>query len=97
MKSAWSEENDKIEYSSGVPHQPIKSYRASLLSGLSQPPDRPTIMSSLPPRASADNLIVRFFESYNPLIPARFVIHRPSFLKQVIQLVYPLLNVFDTS
>jgi hypothetical protein len=69
MKDAWSEENDKIEYTSG-PAPSGRPYRPTLLSGLAQPPDRATILDSLPSREAADKLVARFFDSYNPAIPA---------------------------
>jgi hypothetical protein len=71
MKDAWSEENDKIEFSTGSETPITKDHRPSLLSGLTQPPDRSTIVASLPPREAADKLVARFFESYNPASPAR--------------------------
>ncbi|KAF4631297.1 hypothetical protein G7Y89_g6826 [Cudoniella acicularis] len=83
MKDAWSEENDKIEFSSGSPTSTTKPYRPSLLSGLAQPPDRATVLESLPSRDAADKLVTRFFDSYNPSIPARFLLHKATFLKQL--------------
>lgn len=72
MKDAWSEENDKIELSSGPQQSPVtRGHRPGLLAGLTQPPDRSTILASLPSREAADKLLIRFFESYNPAIPAR--------------------------
>jgi hypothetical protein len=71
MKDAWSEENDKIEFSSGSQSPITKDHRPSLLSGLTQPPDRSTIVASLPSREEADKLVTRFFQSYNPATPAR--------------------------
>lgn len=69
MKDAWSEENDKIEYKGGsvTTGEP---YRPSLLSGFSKPPDRATIVESLPSREAADKLVSRFFDSYTPSVPA---------------------------
>ena len=92
MKDAWSEENDKIEFSNGSQSPITKDYRPSLLSGLTQPPDRSTIVGSLPSREAADKLVARFFESYNPANPARcefiypqvslkLTIHQTSFTK----------------
>ncbi|TVY40660.1 Fusarisetin A cluster transcription factor, partial [Lachnellula subtilissima] len=81
MKDAWSEENDKIEFSNG-PVPTGKPFRPSLLSGLSQPPDRATIMESLPSREAADRLVSQFFKSYTPSIPATFLVHEATFLKQ---------------
>jgi hypothetical protein len=71
MKDAWSEENDKIKFSSGSQSPITKDHRPSLLSGLTQPPDRSAIVASLPSREEADKLVTRFFQSYNPAIPAR--------------------------
>jgi hypothetical protein len=71
MKDAWSEENDKIEFSSGSQSPITKDHRPSLLSGLTQPPDRSTIVSSFPSREATDKLMTRFFQSYNPAAPAR--------------------------
>jgi hypothetical protein len=71
MKDAWSEENDKIEFTTGFESLITKAHRPSLLAGLTQPPDRSTIVASLPSRSAADKLIARFFDSYNPAIPAR--------------------------
>jgi hypothetical protein len=72
MKDAWSEENDKIEFSNGF-HTSVtgKPHRPGLLSGLTQPPERSVIMASIPSREEADKLVSRFFDSYNPAIPAR--------------------------
>lgn len=69
MKDAWSEENDKIEFSNG-PAPTERRFRPSLVSGLSQPPDRATIMESLPSRKAADKLVAHFFKSYTPSVPA---------------------------
>ncbi|KAE9375537.1 hypothetical protein N431DRAFT_332569 [Stipitochalara longipes BDJ] len=82
MKDAWSEENDKIEFSTGSASPVTKDHRPSLLSGLTQPPDRSTIVGSLPSRETADRLVARFFESYNPATPARYVLHKATFLRQ---------------
>jgi hypothetical protein len=71
MKDAWSEENDKIELSNGSQSPVTKDHRPSLLAGLTQPPDRSTIFASLPSREACDKLVARFFDSYNPAIPAR--------------------------
>ncbi|KAE8452752.1 hypothetical protein EG329_013024 [Mollisiaceae sp. DMI_Dod_QoI] len=83
MKDAWSEENDKIEFTNGF-QEPIatRPHRPGLFSGLTQPLDRATILASLPTREAADKLILRFFDSYNPAIPARYVLHKGTFLKQ---------------
>jgi hypothetical protein len=71
LKDAWSEENDKIEYYDGFESLTTKAHRPSILTGLNPPPDRLTIMASLPPREASDRLIHQFFDSYNPAIPAR--------------------------
>jgi hypothetical protein len=99
MKDAWSEENDKIEFFSASQSPITKYHRPSLLSGLTQPPDRSTIIASIPFREEADKLVTRFFQSYNPATPARCrlshykksrhthgkadVLHKATFLKQV--------------
>jgi hypothetical protein len=70
MKDAWSEENDKIEFSTSLLPPTAKSHRPSLLSGLTPPPDRANVVSSLPPKDAADKLIFRFFGSYSPAVPA---------------------------
>ena len=49
----------------------IKACRPNLLNGLTELPDRSTIMSSLPSKDAADKLIAYFFENYNPALPAR--------------------------
>jgi hypothetical protein len=103
MKDAWSEENDKIEFTNG-PVPAGKPYRPTLLSGLSSPPSRETIMESLPSREAADKLVGRFFESYTPSVPATckcdpveipsrhlhdlVFVHKATFLKQVTQLYH---------
>ena len=46
------------------------SYRPSLLDGLTKSPSHAELLASLPSRKDADRLIERFFESYNPSIPA---------------------------
>jgi hypothetical protein len=71
MKEAWSEENDKIEYTSNPQSPASKMHRPGLLAGLTPPPDRATILASIPSREASDTLILQFFESYNPAIPAR--------------------------
>jgi len=73
MKEAWSEDNDKIELSACrlASDRPTKAHRPGLLAGLTPPPDRSTIMQSLPTREAADKLLLHFFDSYNPCIPAR--------------------------
>jgi len=101
MKDAWSEENDKIEFTNS-PVPAGMPYRPTLLSGLSSPPSRETIMESLPSREAADKLVGRFFESYTPSVPATckcdpskisshhshylVFIHKATFLKQVRRL-----------
>lgn len=67
MKDAWIDDHDQFETS--LPPA-TTSYRPSLLGSLTEPPDRATILASLPSRKEADKLIERFFESYNPSIPA---------------------------
>jgi hypothetical protein len=74
MKEAWSEENDKIEYNTS-PSLTSKPHRPGLLTGLSAPPDRATILASLPSREASDKLLYNFFNSYNPAIPARCELH----------------------
>ncbi len=71
MKDAWSEENDKIEFKAALPPTIAKAHRLGLLTGLTQPPDRSTILASLPSKNAADKLVLRFFTTYNPAIPAR--------------------------
>lgn len=72
MKDSWAEENDRIEFSAGVEQlDPARPHRPSLLSGLSPPPDRSTILSSLPNKVATDALIFQFFDSYMPFTPAR--------------------------
>jgi hypothetical protein len=71
MKDAWSEENDKIDCSTGEDMSMVREHRPSLLSGLTAPPDRATIMESLPDTTAAYKLIERFFDAYNPSLPAR--------------------------
>jgi len=46
-------------------------YRPSFLTGLTPPPDRDTLMTSLPSKDAADKLLNRFFDSYNPALPAK--------------------------
>lgn len=67
MKDAWVDDHEQIETS--LPPA-TTSHRPSLLNGLGEPPDRATILASLPTRKQADKLIERFFQSYNPSIPA---------------------------
>ncbi|KAF7925206.1 hypothetical protein BELL_0270g00050 [Botrytis elliptica] len=69
MKDAWIDEHDRFETS--LPPA-TASYRPSLSGSLTEPPDRASILASLPSRKEADKLIERFFESYNPSIPACF-------------------------
>ena len=71
MKDAWSEENDHVGLSNGPFSPSIKACRPNLLNGLTELPDRSTIMSSLPSKDAADKLIAYFFENYNPALPAR--------------------------
>ncbi|KAM3085827.1 hypothetical protein ACMFMG_002885 [Clarireedia jacksonii] len=80
MKEAWSDEPEQLDPAlpSATP-----SHRPGLLAGLTPPPDRATILASLPSKAAADKLTQRFFDSYNPSIPATFLVHRPTFLKQI--------------
>ncbi|KAF8854134.1 hypothetical protein BDZ45DRAFT_48299 [Acephala macrosclerotiorum] len=88
MKDAWSEENDRIEFASGLqePEPAVATpHRPGLFSGLTQPPDRATILASLPTKEAADKLVLRFFDHYNPAIPARYVLHKATFLKQYSQ------------
>ncbi|KUJ18078.1 uncharacterized protein LY89DRAFT_781173 [Mollisia scopiformis] len=86
MKEAWIEENDKIEFTNGFEEPVItKPHRPGLFSGLTQPPDRATILATLPIREAADKLVVRFFDYYNPAIPSRYVLHKATFLKQYNQ------------
>lgn len=77
MKEAWSEENDQTEVSNRAAIHSPKSHRPSLLNGLTSPPDRATVLASLPTRELADKLVVRFFESYNPAMPAQREYHQP--------------------
>ncbi|KAF7922474.1 uncharacterized protein EAE98_008000 [Botrytis deweyae] len=69
MKDAWIDEHDRFETS--LPPA-TASYRPSLSGSLTEPPDRASILASLPSRKEAYKLIERFFESYNPSIPACF-------------------------
>ncbi|KAG4436745.1 hypothetical protein IFR05_007763 [Cadophora sp. M221] len=87
MKEAWSEDNDKIELTNSAQRsfRPASEHRPGLLAGLTAPPDRFTILQSIPPREAADILILHFFDSYNPCIPARYVIHKGTFLRQYSQ------------
>ena len=71
MEDAWSEENDNIEFKDAFQPAIAKAYRLGLLSGLTQPPDRSTILASLPSNDAANKLVLRFFTSYNPAIPAK--------------------------
>ncbi|KAL2071563.1 hypothetical protein VTL71DRAFT_12798 [Oculimacula yallundae] len=87
MKEAWSEENDKIELAESAyrSFSPAKKHRRGIFTGLTAPPDRSTILQSLPSREAADRLILHFFDSYNPCIPARYVLHKTTFLRQYSQ------------
>ena len=71
MKDAWSEENDKVDHLSNQKPVGGTVFRPSLLAGLSEPPDHATILGSLPSREASDRLIKRFFDAYNPQIPAQ--------------------------
>lgn len=71
MKDAWSEENDNAETFAGSLSPSPKHHRPSLVDGLTPPPERSTVMASLPSRAVADNLVARFFSDYNPGMPVR--------------------------
>jgi hypothetical protein len=72
MKDAWREENDHVELSNGfLPPSSIKARRPNLLNGLTELPDKSTVMSSLPSKEAADKLIASFFDNYNPALPAR--------------------------
>ncbi|KAG9229565.1 hypothetical protein BJ875DRAFT_187291 [Amylocarpus encephaloides] len=82
MKDAWSEENDKIEYVDTEQNSSKNVHRPSLLNGLNPPPDRATLLSSLPPREEATKVITRFFDAYSPSIPAAVLFHRATFEKQ---------------
>ncbi|THV45841.1 hypothetical protein BGAL_0445g00040 [Botrytis galanthina] len=80
MKDAWIDDHDQFETS--LPPA-TTSYRPSLLGSLTEPPDRATILASLPSRKEADKLIERFFESYNPFIPACYLFHKTTYMKQI--------------
>ena len=71
MKDAWSEENDHVELTNGFLSTSLKSRRPNLLNGLTELPDRSTIMSSLPTKDAADRLVAYFFDNYNPSLPGR--------------------------
>jgi len=71
MKDAWNEENDDIELSIETISSSHRSHKPSLLNGISSPPDRATILASLPSKEAADKLIHRFFSYYNPAAPAK--------------------------
>jgi hypothetical protein len=72
MKDAWSEENDHVELSNGfLPISSPKTRRPGLLNGLAELPDRSTVMSSLPSKEAADELVAHFFDNYNPSLPGR--------------------------
>lgn len=71
MKDTWNEDNDKIEFKDALPPEIDKSHRPGLLSGLTQPPDRSTILESLPSKQAADKLILQFFAAYNPATPTK--------------------------
>jgi hypothetical protein len=71
MKEAWSEENDQIELSKGFLTASPRLFRPSLLSGLTPPPDRATVLASLPPKDETDKIIAHFFQFYNPAMPAK--------------------------
>jgi hypothetical protein len=90
MKDAWSEDNDHMEHSTEfLPPSSSKARRPDLLNGLTELPDRSTIMSSLPSKNAADKLVANFFDSYNPAIPGQGKLdlcHRTLFLLTGIQL-----------
>ncbi|RFU33331.1 hypothetical protein B7463_g2979, partial [Scytalidium lignicola] len=86
LKAVWTGSEEKVPPKVALP--PLPAYRPSLLTGLSSPPDRATILASLPSRDATDKLVDRFFEDNNPCIPTQVltstsgVIHRPTFFKQ---------------
>lgn len=72
MKDTWSEQHDSTDFSSGYAEtESVKTHRPTLLSGLSRPPDRRAIISSLPDKATIDLLVLHFFDAYTPLAPAK--------------------------
>ncbi|KAH8808043.1 fungal-specific transcription factor domain-containing protein [Xylogone sp. PMI_703] len=79
LKAIWDRGEDRPPSKAILPPQ---GHRPSMLTGLTTPPDRVTIMSSLPSREATDKLVERFFKDNNPCIPTKGVIHRPTFLKQ---------------
>ncbi|TGO37703.1 hypothetical protein BHYA_0091g00370 [Botrytis hyacinthi] len=80
MKDAWIDDHNQFETS--LPPA-TSSYRPSLLGSLTEPPDRATVLASLPSRKEGDKLIERFFEGYNPSIPACYLFHKTTYMKQI--------------
>ncbi|KAH0545079.1 hypothetical protein FGG08_000850 [Glutinoglossum americanum] len=85
VKSYWAEHKKQYE------EQLIKIKAAnevqgtklsSFLFGAAGPIDKNELLSSIPPRAAADKLIVRYFNSYDPVIR---MIHGPTFQKEYEQ------------
>jgi hypothetical protein len=64
-----TDHDDHVELPNGI-DAPSRARRPNLLNGLSEFPDRSTILLSIPPRDVCDRLIARFFADRNPLIAA---------------------------
>jgi hypothetical protein len=60
---------------------PISSSEPALLSGLSSDVTLAELVGDLPRREFADQLISRFFDTYDPAVPSRQLLHKPSFMK----------------
>ncbi|CZT41242.1 uncharacterized protein RSE6_00963 [Rhynchosporium secalis] len=62
MKEAWSEDNDKIELTDSAHRSycTAREHQPGILAGLTAPPDRFTILQSLPSREAADRQVPFF-------------------------------------
>ncbi|MCJ1391630.1 hypothetical protein MMC18_004495 [Xylographa bjoerkii] len=54
----------------------------ALLAGIPLSMNVSDLLSSLPSRIAADQLVSRFFQTYDPALPSVLMLHKPTFIKQ---------------
>ncbi|MCJ1286208.1 hypothetical protein MMC26_005553 [Xylographa opegraphella] len=60
----------------------VESVTPALLAGVPSPMKSSDLLSSLPSKVEADQLVTHFFQTYTPELPSVLMLHKPTFIKQ---------------
>ncbi|KAI9739818.1 MAG: hypothetical protein M1834_006539 [Cirrosporium novae-zelandiae] len=86
LKDTWSMFQEEVEeQSENESSAEVMKMIHPALCSIPKQPNKTELLACVPPRSTVENLVSRFFDWYDPAIPATVILHRATFTKQCLK------------